>query len=256
MIDFNTYCNFKLNKYYQWYSALMNKVSKLNRSYDSDFHESHHILPKSFGGSDNAANRLNLTPREHYVAHRLLCKFTIGKDKRNMTFALHTFFHFGAHRKCVAQGRAYAAHKKMFIAACKERICVGKSEKFHFKHRKTGDEFFGTRIEFRDYSGISEQEIYNILAGGSRHSKDWGVLDRLSGKFSYERIKLPHILKDKKCEICFETMSPGNYGRWHGKNCNSIKCEHCGKIISKRAYLVNHNTDKRNGLIKCLNKAS
>ena len=34
--------------------------------------EVHHIVPRSFGGSDDPSNLVELTLREHFVAHRLL----------------------------------------------------------------------------------------------------------------------------------------------------------------------------------------
>lgn len=43
--------------------------------------ETHHIIPKSFGGSDNEDNLINLTLREHYVAHLLLLE--IAKQKHD-----------------------------------------------------------------------------------------------------------------------------------------------------------------------------
>lgn len=36
--------------------------------------ESHHIIPKCLGGTNDPANLVNLTPEEHYVAHQLLVK--------------------------------------------------------------------------------------------------------------------------------------------------------------------------------------
>lgn len=45
------------------------------------FLECHHILPKSSGGSDDSGNLVYLTPREHFVAHKLLYK--INKTKQN-----------------------------------------------------------------------------------------------------------------------------------------------------------------------------
>ena len=34
--------------------------------------EIHHILPRSMGGSDDSENLVALTPREHFIAHKLL----------------------------------------------------------------------------------------------------------------------------------------------------------------------------------------
>lgn len=36
--------------------------------------ESHHIIPRCMGGSDDADNLVDLTPEEHYIAHQLLVK--------------------------------------------------------------------------------------------------------------------------------------------------------------------------------------
>ena len=38
------------------------------------YKEVHHIVPRSFGGSDDPTNLVALTAREHFVAHRLLAK--------------------------------------------------------------------------------------------------------------------------------------------------------------------------------------
>lgn len=53
------------------YDALVQRG--VNRIID-DFTETHHILPKCMGGSDEPTNLVELTPEEHYLAHQLLCK--------------------------------------------------------------------------------------------------------------------------------------------------------------------------------------
>lgn len=40
----------------------------------SGYKEKHHIIPRCIGGSDNPKNVVELTAREHYVAHQLLVK--------------------------------------------------------------------------------------------------------------------------------------------------------------------------------------
>lgn len=41
----------------------------------------HYIQPRSLGGQDNRENVVYLTPKEQFVAHRLLTKFTIAESK-------------------------------------------------------------------------------------------------------------------------------------------------------------------------------
>ena len=43
--------------------------------------ESHHILPRCLGGSDNKENLVDLYPEEHYLAHLLLCKIYPNNQK-------------------------------------------------------------------------------------------------------------------------------------------------------------------------------
>lgn len=51
-------------------------------------YESHHIIPKSLGGSNDKENISFLTPREHFLAHALLTKMVIKKShKRSMAYA-------------------------------------------------------------------------------------------------------------------------------------------------------------------------
>lgn len=48
---------------------------------DTEYYETHHILPKSLGGDNNIENLIKLSAREHYFAHLLLAKFAGPKMK-------------------------------------------------------------------------------------------------------------------------------------------------------------------------------
>jgi len=51
----------------------------------ADYTETHHVLPRCMGGSDEPENLVELTPEEHYVAHQLLVKMYPGN--RALAFA-------------------------------------------------------------------------------------------------------------------------------------------------------------------------
>jgi hypothetical protein len=78
---------FKTNKYSKFYYSIINNAKQLNRAKRGT--ERHHILPKSLYGKDDAGNLVNLTPREHYICHLLLTKFTEGNAYQKMSYALH-----------------------------------------------------------------------------------------------------------------------------------------------------------------------
>lgn len=58
--------------YRKHYDALMLKAK--SRLLESEYTESHHILPRCMGGSNSIDNLVELTYKEHYLAHWLLCK--------------------------------------------------------------------------------------------------------------------------------------------------------------------------------------
>ena len=47
----------------------------MHRTIDG-YTEQHHIVPKSFGGSNSRTNLVRLTAREHFLCHYLLCKIS------------------------------------------------------------------------------------------------------------------------------------------------------------------------------------
>jgi len=58
------------------YSKLIEKAK--NRVGFTGYVERHHILPRALGGGNNSENIVNLTAREHFIAHFLLAKIYGG----------------------------------------------------------------------------------------------------------------------------------------------------------------------------------
>lgn len=56
--------------YKKHYDLLIQKA--LDRVKPDCYFEKHHIVPKCVGGSDEESNLVNLTYKEHCVAHRML----------------------------------------------------------------------------------------------------------------------------------------------------------------------------------------
>lgn len=79
--------------YEKIYNSLMQsrKSRGLDKSKLDFVTECHHIVPRCLGGSDKESNLVLLTGREHYVAHLLLTKLTVGNAYHKMLTALSTF---------------------------------------------------------------------------------------------------------------------------------------------------------------------
>lgn len=83
-----------MNKYLTYYNKLIEQTTNLNRQRGDDYFEEHHIIPKSFGGDNNASNLVLLTAKEHFIAHLLLAK---GTNDSKMIKALHIMTYNDAH---------------------------------------------------------------------------------------------------------------------------------------------------------------
>jgi hypothetical protein len=75
---------FKENKYSQTYYNIVERAKSREKT---GYTETHHILPRSMGGTDDKSNLVELTAREHYVCHLLLPKMTDGENHYKMIYA-------------------------------------------------------------------------------------------------------------------------------------------------------------------------
>lgn len=120
------------NKWTKWYMELMDSRKRMDRkreTFRSTLH-SHHIIPKSMGGSNKKENLVLLTPREHYIAHMMLTKMTTGKHYRGMIFAAMRFF--GKNATESYSSRMYEYINKRNIVAT-----TGKTNPFYGKTHST-----------------------------------------------------------------------------------------------------------------------
>jgi DNA-binding CsgD family transcriptional regulator len=90
--------------------------------------EIHHMVPKSMGGSNNKENLVNLTPREHFLAHWLLWKI---HRNRQMSMA---FFSMCQYRK--GERKNFKISSRSYEEARLSRIITGISEETKEKMSK------------------------------------------------------------------------------------------------------------------------
>ena len=74
------------NKYSKWYFSIVHRAMSRD-SNGLGYIEKHHIIPKSLGGNNDAANLVCLTAKEHFICHMLLPKMTSGGQKQKMVYA-------------------------------------------------------------------------------------------------------------------------------------------------------------------------
>lgn len=163
--------------------------------------EKHHILPLKLGGSNNTANIARLTPREHFIAHWLLTKFTSGDTKRSMCYALSYFRTNNKNHNRKLTSKQYEVARNAFSQArlgvqpskkCKAAVSKAKSgvplsksqrEKMSVSLRRKHNVFFligsmyGSNTDFYRFcaeqglgrsaiqAGLSSKRIHVITSG-------------------------------------------------------------------------------------------
>jgi hypothetical protein len=97
------------NKYTKWYNSLIEKAAnrfnidpsiqiiqnRRRAKKQFGYIEGHHIIPRSIKPelSINHFNIVYLTAKEHFIAHLLLTKMFLGKEKQKMIFAFRRMQH-------------------------------------------------------------------------------------------------------------------------------------------------------------------
>lgn len=73
------------------YKKLYNQIisNAQSRAKPDVYTERHHILPRALGGNDHISNLVDLTAREHFLAHYCLWKFSNGNARFKMAYAFN-----------------------------------------------------------------------------------------------------------------------------------------------------------------------
>ena len=187
-------------------------------------YETHHIMPRSLGGSDRPYNLVYLTPREHYTAHHILARL-FGGDQ---AYAFHGMSqpnqsHIG--RQYTVTARQYATARALLSVYLKDRI---------FSPESRSKMSVGQRLRFQT-QGVSTETRAKIAAAGIGRQPTKETRAKLSAANAnqYTDLTCPHCGKVGQSRVMY---------RWHFDNCKAvtgksntptsypnITCPHCGK---------------------------
>ena len=171
------------------YQATYDRIiysAKLRIPDSSAHYDKHHIIPRSMGGSNDPANLVNLTDREHFVVHTLLWKI---HRNRSMTSALWIMSQNKRYHYKEMNSNRYAELREEF------RKHKTNQQIYKFENIVTGEIFEGIRSQFRKYANISYTECATIVKNGcichiNEKFNTNGVNWKLFGSAIVERI--PH----------------------------------------------------------------
>lgn len=129
--------------------------------------EIHHIVPKSFGGSDDSENLLKMTAREHFIIHRLLAKIY---PKTGMVHAVWKMSCVGKERyKVTSRTYSYLREQHAYRVSNDKESSKKKSDTM--KGRKQTPEHSAKRAESRKKNGEWHSEETKEKIGKSNMGK-------------------------------------------------------------------------------------
>jgi hypothetical protein len=167
------------SKYSKWYNNLIHKAQL--RGSIQGYKETHHIIPRSFGGDNIKSNVVQLTAREHYIAHALLWKMKFeGIYGSKMAFAFNTFINKmttkerGVNHTYTISSRMYETFRKHYSQMLKE------------KYAKEGGTFTGRTHSEETKKIIGEKSRLKEFKRGVDHPS-WGKKLNISDEAKLKR---------------------------------------------------------------------
>ena len=250
-----TNINKHMNKYNQWYKNITERAK--NRTLDS-YTESHHIIPRSLGGSDDLDNLVNLTAREHFICHWLLVKITVGDSRSKMIYALRMLRaekHGQQRYHTKITSRVYESIKQEYSKIASNNSMGEKNSMWGKTHtpearEKIRQKNLGNKLTPDQHARLvanttgkkkspiteehraklsdnhkSKQPNFNGSLSDDTRKK---IGDKLRGRKQTEEEKLVRSLanmgktREKRlCPHCDQLVAVNGYARWHGLHCRS-----------------------------------
>jgi hypothetical protein len=246
-----------MNKYNKWYTTITEQAK--NRVLET-YTESHHIVPRSLGGSDEPNNLVNLTAREHFVCHWLLVKMTTGQEHHKMLNALRMMRaekHGQQRYTTKITARVYESIKQEY-AELQSKQFTGTGNGMFGKHhtqetkdkirqKNLGKKLTPEQIEKlkkattgKKKPPITEEHRAKLSAAkqgnnnnmwGKTHSEE--TLAKMSAKATGRKQSEETIRKKieattgkkrekKLCPHCDQLVAVNGYARWHGAACRQL----------------------------------
>ena len=148
--------------YNKIYDTIVSTAKAKSKSKSRDcYTESHHIIPKSFGGSNKKTNLVELTAREHFVCHWLLTKIATSPEK--MLAARRAFYMMRTinehQQKRYINSRAFEYNKLKLYG--KNGLCRGKNAP-RFGHTTSQSTRDKQRIARKKYLAENPDEMMRL----------------------------------------------------------------------------------------------
>jgi hypothetical protein len=138
-----------------------------------DYKEKHHIIPKCLGGSNEKSNLVELTAREHFLCHLLLCEIYPKENKlKHALFLMAIGKQKSKEKVYIINSRVYERLKKEYSI-----MLTGKKQSQETKNKKS------KAMKGKIFPKEQKEKISNSLKG---RKITWG--DKISNSLKGRKI--------------------------------------------------------------------
>ena len=214
------------NKYTRWYYAIVDNAK--TRSI-TGYTETHHIIPRSIGGSNHKDNLVKLTAREHFVCHMLLVKMLPAPQNQKLVYAAWCMANqendLQTRYKVVS--RSYQWIRERFATMHAERTRSNNpmsNPAIRKRHQEAIKKRGKTKGNTGNKRGPISNQLREVLSQKTKESMTPERREQIRQQQlnrtpeQKEKYKFAHS-KRISCIFCKKQLTPGNFNRWHGANC-------------------------------------
>lgn len=232
-------------KYAKWYEQLITNAKA--RTYELDYQEVHHIIPRSLGGTDEKHNLVGLSLREHFIAHLLLWRMGFpGQYNEKMAYAfsfmsrlqgkanINNRLYETARIECSRKGKSFeelytpeqiermhkARRERVITPEGLERMKAGRAKASKAPMPEHVKLQVGNRFKGRtDLNGENNGMFGRNHSEESKAKMRAALVGRKQTTEQMEKRRQTYKENAKTCVHCGKTCARHNYSRWHGDNC-------------------------------------
>jgi len=197
------------NKYTHWYFSI---VERAKARPVLGYTEKHHVIPRSLGGSDDEANLVALTAREHFVCHWLLTKMVPkSSSQQKLYHAFSAFAMISSNQERKITSRQYQVLTKASKIALKGNTHnKGKKRSTEANEKQRQTMLAKYKEQPYKHAGKTYEEIYGDEAVERKAKLKGPRGPRKNPPGPQQLVTCPH---------CKKTGGVSNMKRYHFDNC-------------------------------------
>lgn len=214
--------------YYEFITNIVESRGRFNKDSET-YYERHHIVPRCLGGTNSELNLIDLTPQEHYEAHKLLFKEMNGCK---LACALHRMAH-------TCSGVKISEDELNYIREQHRKAVSGENSPLFGKHRS--EEARKKQSESRKGKCCGENNpMYGVDKSGANNP-------HFGKKHSEESRKKMSESWNYKKHFSDETKKKLSSFHWYTNGTNNIKAKECpeGYYPGRKGKLASEETKKK-----------